>query len=130
MRRPWDYDVVVTENMFGDILSDLAAGLVGGLGMAPSADIGPEMAVFQPAHGTAPDIMGQGVANPTAMIASVAMLLDWLGERHGVEACRDAARLIDGGVAHAFGTVGVRSREMGGSDDTAAITAAVIAGLG
>ena len=64
VKRPWDFDVMVTENMFGDILSDLAAGLIGGLGMAPSADIGDRHAVFQPCHGTAPDIMGQGKANP------------------------------------------------------------------
>ena len=64
VRKPWDFDVMVMENMFGDILSDLAAGLIGGLGIAPSADIGDKHAVFQPCHGTAPDIMGQGKANP------------------------------------------------------------------
>ena len=68
--RPWRFDVMVMENMFGDILSDLAAGLIGGLGIAPSADIGDTHAVFQPCHGTAPDIMGQGKANPTAMVLS------------------------------------------------------------
>ena len=66
VKRPWEVDVLVTENMFGDILSDLAAGLIGGMGMAPSADIGDRHAMFQPCHGTAPDIMGQGKANPTA----------------------------------------------------------------
>ncbi|MEM6762840.1 MAG: isocitrate/isopropylmalate family dehydrogenase, partial [Pseudomonadota bacterium] len=70
LNRPWDFDVIVTENMFGDILSDLAAGLVGGMGYAPSADIGDNHAVFQPAHGSAPDIMGTGKANPTAAILS------------------------------------------------------------
>ena len=79
--KPWDYDVMVTENMFGDILSDLGAGLMGGLGFAPSADIGDEHAVFQPCHGTAPDIAGKGIANPTAMFLSGAMMLEWLGER-------------------------------------------------
>ncbi len=94
VQRPWDFDVMVTENMFGDILSDLGAGLMGGLGMAPSADIGDDHAVFQPCHGTAPDIMGQGLANPVAMIRSGAMMLDWLGRRHGLPAMvRDAARL-------------------------------------
>ena len=82
VRKPWDFDVLVMENMFGDILSDLTAGLIGGMGMAPSADIGDTHAVFQPCHGTAPDIMGKGLANPTAMILSAAMMLDWLGERH------------------------------------------------
>src|SRR3982075_3425448 len=78
VRRPWDFDVMVMENMFGDIISDLPAGLIGGMGMAPSADIGDRLAVFQPCHGTAPDIMGQGKANPTGMILSAAMMLDWL----------------------------------------------------
>ncbi|MEK9743773.1 MAG: isocitrate/isopropylmalate family dehydrogenase [Gammaproteobacteria bacterium] len=95
VRRPWDFDVLVTENMFGDILSDLAAGLVGGMGFAPSADVGDAHAVFQPAHGSAPDIMGKGVANPTAAILSAAMLLDWLGRRHRFEPCQDAARKIE-----------------------------------
>ncbi|MDP1582692.1 MAG: isocitrate/isopropylmalate family dehydrogenase, partial [Bradyrhizobium sp.] len=83
VKRPWDFDVMVTENMFGDILSDLTAGLIGGMGMAPSADIGDRHAVFQPCHGTAPDIMGQGKANPTGMILSIAMMLDWLADKHG-----------------------------------------------
>src|SRR5713226_4125784 len=77
VKRPWDFDVMVMENMFGDILSDMTAGLIGGMGMAPSADIGDRHAVFQPCHGTAPDIMGQGKANPTGMILSAAMMLDW-----------------------------------------------------
>src|SRR5499427_3782100 len=81
LRRPWDFDVLVTENMFGDILSDLTAGLVGGMGMAPSADIGDKHAVFQPCHGTAPDIMGKGIANPTAMILSAGLMLDWLADK-------------------------------------------------
>src|SRR6266404_8127558 len=79
VKRPWDFDVMVTENMFGDILSDLAAGLIGGLGMAPSADIGDRYAVFQPSHGSAPGIVGRGIANPVATILSVGLMLDWLG---------------------------------------------------
>jgi 3-isopropylmalate dehydrogenase len=78
LQRPQAFDVLVTENMFGDILSDLAAGLVGGMGMAPSADIGDACAVFQPSHGTAPDIAGKGIANPIATILSAAMMLEWL----------------------------------------------------
>lgn len=80
--EPWKFDVMVTENMFGDILSDLGAGLMGGLGLAPSADIGTDHAVFQPCHGTAPDIAGEGKANPMAMFLSAAMMLEWLGQRH------------------------------------------------
>lgn len=83
VQKPWMFDVVVTENMFGDILSDLGAGLMGGLGMAPSADVGDDAAVFQPCHGSAPDIAGRGVANPSAMLLSAAMMLDWLGETRG-----------------------------------------------
>jgi 3-isopropylmalate dehydrogenase len=79
LQRPQTFDVIVTENMFGDILSDLAAGLVGGMGMAPSADIGENHGVFQPSHGTAPDIAGKGIANPIATILSAAMMLEWLG---------------------------------------------------
>ena len=92
VQQPERFDVIVTENMFGDILSDLAAGIIGGMGMAPSADIGQDYAVFQPAHGSAPDIAGQNAANPLAMILSAAMMLDWLdlsaygnSVRHAVE---------------------------------------------
>ena len=83
VQQPWNFDVLVTENMFGDILSDLGAGIMGGLGLAPSADIGDNHAVFQPCHGSAPDIAGDGIANPFAMILSASMMLDWLGHRHG-----------------------------------------------
>lgn len=94
VQKPWEFDVLVTENMFGDILSDLGAGLMGGLGLAPSADIGLSHAVFQPCHGSAPDIAGQGKANPFAMILSAAMMLDWLGLKHDIPAmCDDAARI-------------------------------------
>jgi 3-isopropylmalate dehydrogenase len=93
--RPTAYDVVVTENMFGDILSDLAAGIVGGMGFAPSADIGDRYAVFQPSHGTAPDIAGKDLANPIAMILSSALMLDWLAT---TATCR-AAKLIREAVA-------------------------------
>ncbi len=90
VQRPHTFDVIVTENMFGDILSDLAAGLVGGMGMAPSADLGDHHGLFQPSHGTAPTIAGKGIANPIATILSVALMLDWLGHP---ETCR-GARLI------------------------------------
>ena len=124
--KPWTYDVLVTENMFGDILSDLIAALVGGMGMAPSADIGEHHGLFQPAHGTAPDIAGQGIANPTAMLLSVAMMLDWLADRHGDLALADGARAIEGAVQSAFESGAVRPREFGGSSTTGDITRAVI----
>ncbi len=129
VKRPWDYDVLVTENMFGDILSDLAAGLIGGLGFAPSADIGHGQAVFQPCHGTAPDIAGQGKANPTAMILSAAMMLDWLGVQEDVPACRTAAKAIETAVASAFASGALRSIESGGADGTTAIADAILARL-
>jgi len=80
VQSPERFDVLVTENLFGDILSDLSAGTVGGMGLAPSADIGEKHAVFQPAHGSAPDIAGRGVANPVATILSAAMMLEWFGQ--------------------------------------------------
>ncbi|MDH4052788.1 MAG: isocitrate/isopropylmalate family dehydrogenase, partial [Rubrivivax sp.] len=126
VRAPWEFDVLVTENMFGDILSDLMAALVGGMGMAPSADIGDAHAVFQPAHGTAPDIAGQGIANPTAMLLSTAMMLDWLGERHGDPALVDGARAIERAVQAAFDSGAARPRESGGASGTADITRAVL----
>lgn len=130
IRKPWDYDVVPTENQFGDILSDLAAGLIGGMGMAPSGDIGDEHALFQPSHGSAPDIVGQRKANPTAMFLSAAMMLEWLGERHQVRACLDAAHLLETVVDEVFAKNRVRPHEFGGTDGTAEITGAVIEAIG
>src|SRR5690606_6602856 len=120
VRRPWDFDVMVTENMFGDILSDLGAGLIGGMGFAPSADVGDRHAVFQPSHGSAPDIAGQGRANPTAMILSAAMMLEWLGRRHGMPRAEEAATLIQQAVDRVFATR-LLPFELGGSAGTGAI---------
>ncbi len=128
VRHPWDFDVMVTENMFGDILSDLTAGLIGGMGMAPSADIGDRYAVFQPCHGTAPDIMGQGKANPTGMILSAAMMLDWLGDKHGLEGATEAGERIQRAVDQAYAG-GIRPMEFGGKNGTADIGKAVLAAL-
>jgi 3-isopropylmalate dehydrogenase len=125
VQKPWDYDVMVTENMFGDILSDLGAALIGGMGMAPSADIGDGHAVFQPCHGSAPDIMGTGKANPTAMVLSAAMMLDWLGDRHGVPEAVRAGQLLSDAVDRAFGAGTLVTCELGGTDGTEAVTAAV-----
>lgn len=127
--RPWDYDVMVTENMFGDILSDLGAALIGGMGYAPSADIGDEHAVFQPCHGSAPDIAGKGLANPTAMFLSGAMMLDWLGERHGSAPARTASRLIVDAVDDAFRSGELVTVERGGKAGTRAVSDAVLTAL-
>ncbi|MFK7860574.1 MAG: isocitrate/isopropylmalate dehydrogenase family protein [Granulosicoccus sp.] len=112
--HPWDYDVMVTENMFGDILSDLGAALVGGMGYAPSADIGDDHAVFQPCHGTAPDIAGRGLANPTAMFLSGAMMLEWLGNRHNNINLLVASQLFVEAIDSAFAAGQLRTVELGG----------------
>lgn len=127
--KPWDFDVLVTENMFGDILSDLIAAFAGGMGMAPSADIGDKYALFQPAHGTAPDIAGKGIANPSAMLLSAVMMLDWLAEKHGDAALTDGARAIESSMERVFTSGKVHPYEFGGSSGTADIMRAVIAGL-
>ena len=129
VRRPWDYDVLVMENIFGDILSDLGAGLMGGLGFAPSADIGDAHAVFQPCHGTAPDIAGKGIANPTAMFLSGAMMLEWLGEKHGSPEASAAGRLVRDAVDRSFAPGLLVPFERGGNAGTKAIADAVMAAL-
>jgi 3-isopropylmalate dehydrogenase len=124
--KPWQYDVLVTENMFGDILSDLIASLVGGMGMAPSGDIGDHHGLFQPAHGTAPDIAGQGIANPTAMILSAALMLDWLALRLDDNVLAEGARAIEAAVQSSFSSGAACPREFGGQSNTADITQAVL----
>jgi 3-isopropylmalate dehydrogenase len=126
--RPQAWDVLVTENMFGDILSDLGAGLMGGLGLAPSADIGDAHAVFQPCHGSAPDIAGQGVANPFAMILSAAMMLDWLGLGHGDAGLRDLAARLRGAVEACL-AAGETTPDLGGRLTTRGAGEAVAARL-
>ncbi|WP_454649599.1 isocitrate/isopropylmalate dehydrogenase family protein [Bradyrhizobium liaoningense] len=128
VKRPWDFEVMVMENMFGDIVSDITASLIGGLGMAPSADIGDKYAVFQPCHGTAPDIMGQGKANPTGMILSAAMMLDWLADKHGIESAAEAGETIERAVDQVYAG-GIKPMEFGGSNGTADITKAVLGAL-
>lgn len=126
--NPEKYDVVVSENIFGDILSEIAAGLVGGLGIAPSADVSLEHGVFQPSHGSAPDIAGRGVANPTAMILSAAMMLEWLGERHNDERATRAAQAIQAAVESAL-SQGPLPRDLGGAAGTREFIDHVIAAL-
>jgi 3-isopropylmalate dehydrogenase len=113
VQRPESFDVIVTENMFGDILSDLAAGLVGGMGVAPSADLGDRHGVFQPAHGSAPDIAGRGIANPVAMVLSVGLMLEWLGHPE----TQRAAVAIDQAVEEVL-AAGCGTRDLGGELST------------
>lgn len=129
VQRPEVWDVMVTENIFGDILSDLGAGLMGGLGMAPSADIGDDHAVFQPCHGTAPDIAGKGLANPVAMILSGAMMLDWLAARHGVARMAEDAERLRAAVDRVVSGGRVRTRDIGGTAGTGELAAAIGAAL-
>jgi 3-isopropylmalate dehydrogenase len=126
--QPERYDVVVTENMFGDIVSDLAAGIVGGLGMAPSGDVSDRHAVFQPSHGTAPDLAGRGIANPVATILSAAMLLDWLAEKKKDSRCEDAAAAIRAATAKVLAS-GPRTADIGGTARTADVTQAIASAL-
>ena len=118
---PDEYDVIVTPNLAGDVLSDLAAGLVGGLGLLPSANIGPERALFEPVHGTAPDIAGRGVANPTAAILSAAMLVEYFGDVEAGERVRTA---VEATLAE-----GPHTPDLGGDASTESFTDAVLARL-
>ena len=130
VRQPWAYDVLVTENMFGDILSDLCAGLVGGMGVASCGEIGDAHGLFQPAHGSAPDIMGQDKANPLATILSGRLMLDYLAERLGDERYADAAMLIEAAVERGFAGKLLRPIEFGGDMGTRAVAATVLESLG
>jgi 3-isopropylmalate dehydrogenase len=126
--NPERFDVVVTENVFGDITSEIGAGVVGGLGVAPSADISLTHGIFQPSHGTAPDIAGKGLANPVATILSAAMMLDWLAEQHADPRCTKAAATI----RRATGLVlqdGPRTPDLAGKGSTESVTQAIVAAL-
>lgn len=125
VQNPWDFDVLVMENQFGDILSDLGAGLVGGLGLGPSAEIGDQHALFQPSHGTAPQLAGKNVANPMATILSAAMMLDWLGDQHHDASCRDAAVVLEDAVAAVLLDGSVRTPDIGGTSSTTDVTRAI-----
>ena len=119
---PTGYDVLVMENLFGDVMSDLCAGLVGGLGVVPGANIGARYAVFEAVHGSAPDIAGKGLANPIALLRSAAMMLEHIGQR-------DAARRIEQSVRRTLeGHVGL-TRDLGGDGNTRTITEQLVANL-
>ena len=123
--RPLRYDVMVAENMFGDIISDLGAGTVGGLGVAPSGDIGDTYGLFQPSHGTAPDIAGKGIANPIAQILSARMMLEWLAETKRDPQCTQAAQAIERAVEKTLVNRKNHTADIGGRARTAAVGDAV-----
>ncbi|MEE8515435.1 MAG: isocitrate/isopropylmalate family dehydrogenase [Alphaproteobacteria bacterium] len=125
--NPKQFDVVVITNLFGDIMSDLAAGLVGGLGLAPALQMGPKYAMAQAAHGSAPDIAGKGVANPYALIMSVAMLLDWLGRQRGDGALILAASAMDGAIKETIKDAKTLTPDLGGTASTGEMGRAVAA---
>jgi len=122
--NPEAFDVIVTTNMFGDILSDEASATVGGLGMAPSANIGANFALFEPVHGTAPDIAGKNIANPTSMILASMLMLDWLADRYKDQRCFEASVDIERAVKQTLSD-GIRTHDLGGSAKTDEFGAAV-----
>jgi 3-isopropylmalate dehydrogenase len=128
VRRGADFDVILTTNMFGDILSDLTGELAGSLGLAPSINAGTGRAMAQASHGSAPDIAGQGIANPVGMILSAAMLLSWLAGERGDASTGDAAQGIERAVASAL-SGGPRTRDLGGTARTTEFTASIVGHL-
>jgi 3-isopropylmalate dehydrogenase len=129
VRNPTAYDVIVTTNMFGDILSDLTAELAGGLGLAPSVNHNAQIAMAQATHGSAPDIAGKGIANPVGEMLSVAMLFDWLGDHHSDEKMTSAARLISREVETTL-AAGITTRDLGGSASTDEVSQEVVSRIG
>jgi isocitrate dehydrogenase (NAD+) len=121
--KPQNFDVIVTENLYGDILSDLASGLVGGLGVAAGANIGEKIAIFEPVHGSAPDIAGKNLANPTAMLLSGVMMLRHLGDN-------SAADIIERSVKLALSNKNTRTKDLGGPLGTKEFTEAVLSNIG
>ncbi|MDQ1559663.1 MAG: isocitrate dehydrogenase, partial [Pyrinomonadaceae bacterium] len=118
--RPEQFDIMLLENLYGDIVSDLCAGLIGGLGLVPGANIGERGAVFEAVHGSAPDIAGQGIANPTALLQSGILMLRHLGER-------DAAQKIETAMLKVFTDGHVRTRDIGGHAGTMEFAEAIMA---
>jgi 3-isopropylmalate dehydrogenase len=130
VRDPQSFDTIVTTNMFGDILSDEAAGLVGGLGMAPGLCIGRgSIAMAQATHGSAPDLAGKGIANPYAMIESTRMLFDWLGRRRGIESTVAMAGRMQAGIAAALADPATRTPDIRGTGSQASMVEGILAGM-
>ena len=128
IRQPESFDVIVTTNLFGDILSDEAAQVVGGLGMAPAANIGDNFALFEPVHGAAFDIAGKQAANPSSFILSAKMMFEWLGMKNNDKSCFDVAKKIESSV---YGVVkeGIKTKDIGGDKTTMEFTQQVISRL-
>ena len=120
--NPWQYDVLLTENLYGDILSDLCSGLIGGLGLVPGANLGADCAIFEAVHGSAPDIAGKDLANPTALLQSAVLMLDHIGEQ-------PTAALVQQAIEHVYTAGQTLTRDVGGQSTTTAFKDAVLAAL-
>lgn len=128
IRQPQEFDVVVTTNLYGDILSDEAAQVVGGLGMAPAANIGKDFALFEPVHGAAFDIAGKNIANPSSFILSIKMMLDWLGMKHNDQKCFDIAKRLEATVFDVVKS-GIKTMDLGGDKTTTDFTTEITSKL-
>jgi 3-isopropylmalate dehydrogenase len=124
IRSPEAFDVIVTSNMYGDILSDEASQVVGGLGLAASGNIGDDFAVFEPVHGCAPDIAGKGIANPLSMLFTVKMTLDWLASKKSDESTAAASRCLESSISQVTGS-GIKTPDIGGNSSTIQVTQAI-----
>ena len=125
IRQPESFDVIVTTNLFGDILSDESAQVVGGLGMAPAANIGDDFALFEPVHGAAFDIAGKQIANPSSFILSLKMMLEWLGTKHDDKKCFEIAHKVESTVNDVV-QAGIRTKDIGGDKTTKEFTQEIV----
>lgn len=121
IRQPEKFDVVVTTNLFGDILSDESSQVVGGLGMAPAANLGDTFALFEPVHGAAFDIAGQNIANPSSFLLSIKMMLDWLGAKHNDQKCFEMAKKLESTIFDLVKS-GIKTKDIGGDKTTTEFT--------
>ena len=121
IRQPEQFDVVVTTNLFGDILSDESSQVVGGLGMAPAANIGDKFALFEPVHGAAFDIAGQNIANPSSFLLSIKMMFDWLGNKHNDSKCLEVGQKLESTIFDLVKT-GFKTKDIGGDKSTSEFT--------
>ena len=121
IRQPEKFDVVVTTNLFGDILSDESSQVVGGLGMAPAANLGDDFALFEPVHGAAFDIAGQNIANPSSFLLSIKMMLDWLGAKHNDPKCFEVAKKLESTIFDLVKS-GIKTKDIGGDKTTSELT--------
>jgi len=129
VRNPESFDVIVTSNLYGDILSDEASQVVGGLGLAASGNIGNDFAVFEPVHGCAPDIAGKGIANPLSMLFTVKMMLDWLASKSNDENCAMASKCLESSISVVSGS-GIKTSDVGGNSRTIEVTNAICSEIG